>query len=122
MRQAVRDDKEGTMIRWLLAGVILLVLAGVAIPAAACCDWTARDTAFWQQMSENPRKFTFDLEARPSPYRLVVKDRELRVGPDGADWHEVHHALVGGQPTTAPDPRGGRLPGAAPQNAASPAK
>ena len=105
------------MTRWLLSGVLLLAVAAAASPAPACCDWTARDTAFWQKMSENPRKFSFDQEARPSPYRLVVKDRELRVGPDGADWDQVYHAIAGPRPHTH---QAGGHAGAASEKAAAP--
>jgi hypothetical protein len=88
------------------AGSIALWVVSAATPAAACCDWTERDTAFWQRMSESPRKFSFEMEARPSPYRLVVKDREIQIAPDSArpdaDWHEIYHALTGERKATTP--------------------
>lgn len=98
------------MMRWLLVGIVLFGIAGLAAPSHACCDWTARDTAFWQQMSDSPRKFSFDLDARPSPYRILVNDRELRVGPEGADWHEIYHAIGAGGPA-ANHRRGDQGPG-----------
>jgi hypothetical protein len=80
------------------AGVLAAALGG-AWPAGACCDWTPQDEAFWRRMSEQPRTFSYETEARPSPHKLSVNGRErtLPAEPGGAHqfWHDVHRALPG---------------------------
>ncbi len=92
--------KEAAMIlRWILAPTVIALMLGVVAPATACCDWTPQDTAFWQEMSENPRTFSFEMDARPSSHKLNLNGRDLRVPADPdrarAYWHDLYHALQG---------------------------
>jgi hypothetical protein len=85
--------------RIVAAGALAAATLGGAWPAGGCCDWTPQDEAFWRRMSEQPRTFSYETDARPSPHKLSVNGRErtLPAEPGGVHqfWHDVHRALPG---------------------------
>jgi hypothetical protein len=85
----------------IVAASVLVAILGGAGPAGACCDWTPQDEAFWRRMSEQPRTFSYETEARPSAHKLSVNGRERPVpaepGRRRQFWHDIHHALPGAQ-------------------------
>lgn len=98
----------------------LLALTGLgATPAWACCDWTPQDREFWDKMSENPQKFSYDTGARLTHFKLRTGGEEEIVNPESARrddlWrHVLHHLHEGSAPGHAhgaashPSPPGAR--------------
>jgi hypothetical protein len=82
----------------VLGGALMLVAAAGA-PAWACCDWTPQDTAFWDKMYENPQKFSYDMGARLTHFKIHADGQEEIVNPESARkddlWRHVLHHLRG---------------------------
>lgn len=82
----------------LVMGLVVLglLLAAPGATVSACCDWTPQDTAFWGKMSENPQKFSYDMGARSTHFRIRTGGEEEVLTPESAQkddlWrHMLHH-------------------------------
>jgi hypothetical protein len=85
-------------MRIVLAGLLVWVVAAAA-PAWACCDWTPQDRAFWDKMYENPQKFSYDMAARLTHFKIRAGGDEEVLSPESAQkddlWRHVLHHLYG---------------------------
>lgn len=85
------------MVRQIVIGLVVgLLLATPGATVSACCDWTPQDTAFWDKMSQNPQKFSYEMGAQLTHFRIRTGGEEEVVNPASAQrddfWrHILHH-------------------------------
>lgn len=84
----------GRILIGLVVSGLLATVPGAGV--SACCDWTPQDTAFWDKMSQNPQKFSYDMGAQFTHFRLRTGGEEEIVNPSSAQsadlWrHVLHH-------------------------------
>ncbi len=79
----------------LVVGGLLLAAPGAMV--SACCDWTAKDVEFWDKMLQNPQKFSYDMGARMTRFRILSGGEEEILSPaatqDDNLWRHVLHHL-----------------------------
>ena len=77
--------------------VVGLLLAVPGATVSACCDWTPKDVEFWDKMSQNPQKFSYDMGPRLTHFRIRNGGEEEVLSPAAAQddnlWRHVLHHL-----------------------------